>query len=427
MIISPAVRFIAVITATLMLLGPANAQSDNDALTPERAAELREIEQRLQAKEKEESRLKNEVKKRSREVASLRERMVETAEALQGAEKRIADINTEILRLESEEEEIVASLEGQQNNLGDVLAALQSLERSRPPAILVKPGDASAAARTALLLSEAAPAIEAKAALLKASLDSLRNVRASLNDERVAFEKTNAEVSDRRKVLAELLKEKQRERDVATRLARAAQTETAALASRATSLRGVLTRLEKFARSIVPRVKPALGKRPEGPDSGPTDPGPRVSPPSQKRPPLVRRLPKKPFKSARGKLASPVIGNITGQFGKTRPEGGKFEGLRFSVADKAIVTAPYEGNIAFSRPWGPVGNLIVLDVSDGYHILLMGVSGFLVEEGQRVRAGEPIGTMSGSNATLELEIRKDGEPVNPSLWLSDKVRNEAAF
>lgn len=412
----------AILAANLIFFGVAYGQSNNDALTPERAEELQEIEQRLEAKEKEESRLKDEAKKHAREVTSLRKRMVETAEALQGAERRIATINEEIVRLETEEKDIVASLEGQQENLGDVLAALQSLERSRPPAILVNPDDASTAARTALLLSEAAPAIEAKAARLKTSLDTLRTVRASLNDERVAFEKTNAEVKDRRKLLAGLLKEKQRERDVAARLARAAQTETAALAARATSLRGVLTRLEKFARSIVPRIKPPLSNKPDNPGSGPA-----VTPPSRKQPPIARRSPKVPFKTARGSLTAPVIGDIVGKFGNTRPEGGKYEGLRFSVADKAIVTSPFEGKIAFARPWGPVGNLIVLDVGDGYHILLMGVSGFLAEEGQRVRTGEPIGTMSGSNATLELEIRKDGEPVNPSLWLSDKVRNGASF
>ena len=78
--------------------------------------------------------------------------------------------------------------------------------------------------------------------------------------------------------------------------------------------------------------------------------------------------------------------------------------------------------MAFARSWDPIGNLIVLDVGGGYHILLMGVGGFLVEEGQSVKAGEPIAAMAGAGAELDLEIRKNREPVNPSLWLSDNAR-----
>lgn len=414
-------------------------------LTPEHAHELKEIERRLEQRAEEEARLKDEAKQKAQEVKSLRQRMIEAADAIQQAEQRIIEIRAEVERLEKEEHTLKQSLEAQQANLGDVLAALQSLERSRPPAILVTPESASTAARTALLLTDAAPELEARAATLKNSLDSLRKVRAALTDERVAFEKTNQQVNDRRTVLADLLREKQRERDVAARLARAAQTETAALAARATSLRGILTRLEKFARAITPRLKPdaPLRSLPKTPSSSPTNPAsiptpntaPREVPaavPGQPaarllspQPSLIPRVPTgRPFKAARGTLNAPVVGDIIGKFGQLRPEGGKFEGVRFSVADKAIVTAPFEGNVVFARSWGPVGNLIVVDVADGYHILMMGVTGFLVEEGQRVRTGEPIGTMAGAAATLELEIRKDGEPVNPSLWLSGKIKAE---
>jgi septal ring factor EnvC (AmiA/AmiB activator) len=55
----------------------------------------------------------------------------------------------------------------------------------------------------------------------------------------------------------------------------------------------------------------------------------------------------------------------------------------------------------------------------------MGFSQFLVQEGQKVAAGEPVGLVGGAStgqeARLDLEIRKDGEPVNPALWLSGKT------
>lgn len=388
--------------------GGALAQPDG------RERELAEIEKKLKERRHEESRLKDEAKERDKEVAALRRRMIETADALQSAERRISEIRRETAKLEAEETEIEASLRAQQESLGEVLAALQSIERARPPALLVAPNDAAKAARTAMLLADVTPQIEARAAALKQSLTALTTVRTSLESEREKAEKTNEEIAARRNVLAELLSTKQGERRVAERLAAAAQSETAALAARATSLRDIIGRLERLARIIAPRLKPPAPSHrlPAPPRPGPSRPDPFK--------------PDRAFSQAKGALKSPVVGTLIGRFGAPRPEGGRFEGLRFSVADQAIVTAPFEAKIAFARSWQPIGNLIVLDVGGGYHILLMGVGGFLVEEGQRVKAGEPIAAMNGSSGELDLEIRRNGDPVNPSLWLSDNAREPAS-
>lgn len=381
--------------------------------------ELAEIEARLKARAEEEKRLRDEAEARAKEVAELRYRMIETTNSLQDAERRLQAIAAELDRLDAEEARISTALIAERGNLSDVLAALQSLELGRPPALLVSPDDANRAARAAMLLSEAAPALEARAAALKESLDALARVRAERERERRAYEKTNEEISARRTLLAELLEKKQEERDVAASLAAAAQRETAALAARASTLREVLRRLERLASAITPRLKP---------------PPPRIDAPPAPSPRPARTpeifAPARPFAEARGALRPPVVGRLIGAFGAERPEGGRYEGVRFAVADQAIVTAPYEASVAFARPWGPVGNLMVLDVGGGYHILLVGVGAFLVQEGQLVAAGEPVAAMSappGGSATLDLEIRKNGEPVNPSLWLSRKSMEDMAF
>ncbi len=403
-------RFLIILLSSLVAVSAAGAQVER----PEN--ELAEIERRLEERRGEETRLRDEASAREKEVAALSQRMIETAEALQQAERRIAEIKIDVERLEGEETELETTLTKQRESLSEVLAALQSIERSRPPALLVSPEDASKAARTAMLLADVTPQIEARAALLKTALDDLAEVKADLEEERTKAEKTNEEIAARRTVLAELLAKKQGERRVARRLAAAAQSETAALAARATNLRDVIGRLERLARVVAPRLKPS-------PPNAPIAVAPEI-----RRPP-PKPLPFKParaFAAARGALKPPVAGTLTGRFGADRPEGGKFEGLRFATADRAIVTAPFEAQVAFARAWNPIGNLVVLDVGGGYHILLMGVGGFLVEEGQSVRAGEPVAAMGGSDATLDLEIRKNGEPVNPSLWLSENARPDPA-
>lgn len=381
---------------------------------PER--ELEDIERQLKERRDEESRLRDEAKEREKEVAALRRRMIETANALQDAERRLAEIRRETARLEKEEQTLKSSLKAQRDSLSEVLAALQSIERAKPPALLVSPDDAARAARTAMLLADVTPQIEAKAALLRNSIDELEQVKSSLEEERRKFEKTNEEISARRSVLAELLSKKQGERRVAERLAAAAQSETAALAARATSLRDIIGRLERLARVVAPRLKPPP------PDDGPAAVRTPVRPAPKPRP----FSPSRSFAAAVGTLRPPVVGNVIGRFGAARPEGGRYDGLRYSAADRAIVTAPFEGQVAFARAWNPIGNLIVLDVGGGYYILFIGVGAFLVEEGQSIKAGEPVAAMVGSGAVLDLEIRKNGEPVNPSLWLSDNAGADPA-
>ncbi len=381
-------------------------------------SELQEVERRLKDRAEEEKRLLREADARQKEVGALRHRLIETANSIQEAERKITTLETSITELETEKGEAEIALKAESSNLSDVLAALQSLEMSKPPALLVSPEDANKAARAAMLLSDAAPAVEARAARLREAIERLAMLSAQLDSERAAYERTNKELASRRDVLAELMAQKEKERDVAASLAAAAQKETARLAVKATSLREMVQRLERLAHSVTPRLKPPPPKKPVLSD---LDLSPAIKPVAPA--PFIGT---KNFAEARGRLRPPVAGRLTGEFGKARPEGGLFEGIRLAARDQAIVTAPFEGRVVVARDWRPIGNLVVLDVGGGYHILLLGVANILVEENQQITAGEPVATMAEGGADLDLQIRKKGEPVNPALWLSGKSIQELA-
>ncbi|MEM9496226.1 MAG: hypothetical protein AAGA09_09500 [Pseudomonadota bacterium] len=233
--------------------GPVRAQD---------ASELEEIEQRLKDRAAEERRLREEAAERAREVTALRHRLIETANSLQEAEQEISALESSIAELTAEEAEAKDALRRESDNLSAVLAALQSLELSRPPALLVTPEDANKAARTAMLLADAAPEVEARAASLREAIALLSSLATELEAEQDQFRKQNKELSARRDVLSELMAEKEKERDVAARLAATAQRETAALAARATSLREVVKRLERLAHAVTPRIKPPAPSAP---------------------------------------------------------------------------------------------------------------------------------------------------------------------
>ncbi len=381
--------------------------------------ELQEVERRLKDRAEEEKRLRREAAAREKEVAALRHRMIETANSIQQAERKITALEGSIAELEQEKAAAAAALRAESNNLSEVLAALQSLELSRPPALLVSPEDANKSARAAMLLSDAAPALEARAARLRTAVESLAELSAALARERATYAETNDELAARRDVLGDLMKQKEKERDVAAGLAAAAQKQTARLAVEATSLREMLRRLERLAHLVTPRLKPPPPKKIA---LSPLNITPAIKPIAPE--PFIAT---KNFAAALGRLRPPVAGRLTGAFGKPRPEGGVFEGIRLSARDQAIVTAPFEGRVVVARDWQPIGNLVVLDVGGGFHILLLGVDDILVEENQQITAGEPVATMPVGGADLDLQVRKKGEPVNPALWLSSKSIEELAF
>lgn len=430
---------IAAIALVLVSGQTRDAEAQNRRnISGKRDADIEEIERRLEQRRREEARLKDEASSKAKEVEALRQNLIDTAAALQDAEKRISEISAELVVLEKEESVLKTSLESEQEVLGEILGALQALERSRPPAILVTPEDSATAARTAILLSSAAPELKDKADALKRDIDRLATVTKALARERASYQKTNDDVGARRQLLADLLKQKQKERDVAQRLASAAQSETAALAARRSSVRGVLDGLEELAKVILPRIKPPVPEIDPSKENKPMRPRNRQTPTeTDKSGEAVRiakgvtKTPKRivkpktfrtdlPFGKARGQLNAPVVGDLVGKFGKSKPEGGSFEGVRYAAKDGAIVTSPYPASVAFARFYRPTGNMIVLDVGDGYHVLLMGVGTFLTEEGQTVAAGEPLAVMTGQDAKLELQIRRYREPVNPAKWLASE-------
>src|SRR5690606_14684105 len=100
----------------------------------------------------------------------------------------------------------------------------------------------------------------------------------------------------------------------------------------------------------------------------------------------------------------------------------------------AIVTAPADGNILYAGPFRSYGQLLILNVGDGYHVVLAGMSRINVAPGQTVLAGEPIGAMGDAKVAsaaesivgtdsreLYIEFRKDGKPVDPAPWWTRRL------
>ena len=126
---------------------------------------------------------------------------------------------------------------------------------------------------------------------------------------------------------------------------------------------------------------------------------------------------------AKGQLAAPVAGKVIRAFGDPT-DAGPATGLSYQAAPNARVTAPCAGRVAFADRFRTYGKLVIIDCGGGYHAVLSGLERLDAKVGQGIQAGEPVGAMptwepggTARRPSLYIELRHDGQPVNPAPWL----------
>jgi murein DD-endopeptidase MepM/ murein hydrolase activator NlpD len=125
----------------------------------------------------------------------------------------------------------------------------------------------------------------------------------------------------------------------------------------------------------------------------------------------------------RGQLTAPVAGTIVHAWGDAT-EGGPATGISYRAPPAARVVSLCSGRVVFAAPFHSYGLLLIVDCGGGYHAVLAGFDRLDVRVGQPVAAGEPVGVMpgwepgkQGNRPALYVELRHDGQPVNPAPWL----------
>ncbi len=201
------------------------------------------------------------------------------------------------------------------------------------------------------------------------------------------------------------------------------------------------TRASDLARQV-DNLKDLIGKLEQGLDPAIRDA--REAARSDSRPALSafrdpgRLTPAIAFVSLRGQVPSPVNGVKLKEFGAPDGHGGLEKGLSIATRAGAQVTAPADGWVVYAGAFRSYGQLLILNVGGGYHVLLAGMDRISVDLGQFVLTGEPVAVMgSGSHIAailatgssqpvLYIEFRKDGVPVDPGPWWAagegEKVR-----
>ena len=131
------------------------------------------------------------------------------------------------------------------------------------------------------------------------------------------------------------------------------------------------------------------------------------------------------FASRRGRLDAPVAGALLRPFGRVVDAEYRTEtfrkGVDFAVQKGEPVYAVARGEVRFAGWFRGYGRMVILDHGEGYFTVSAHLDDTRVETGERVRAGDPIGTAgdtgSLSGPRLYFEIRQGSRALDPTDWL----------
>jgi septal ring factor EnvC (AmiA/AmiB activator) len=90
----------------------------------------------------------------------------------------------------------------------------------------------------------------------------------------------------------------------------------------------------------------------------------------------------------------------------------------------AQVVAPADSKVLFAGPYHKTGQVLILEMADGYDLVLAGLNRLDVKGGDRVLEGEPLGTMpqDSRRAQLYFEVRHGEKAMSPAPWLEIGLR-----
>ena len=84
--------------------------------------------------------------------------------------------------------------------------------------------------------------------------------------------------------------------------------------------------------------------------------------------------------------------------------------------EKLIITVAGDrvtGRVAFAGLYRGFGQIVIVDHGQGWTSLVTGLGQAAVSVGDTVVAGSPLGTAGPGRPVVTLELRREGQPVNP--------------
>jgi len=321
------------------------------------------------------------------QAAALRRKLVATAARIENLERQKVEADVQIARLTAENNRLSADFANDRVAVTKLLGVLERLQHDMPPALAMHPDDALGAARGAMLIGASLPPVYAQAARLSRRIDALKRTRLALEQQQTQAADTTARLNIARSELDELLAQKEKEAEAAAETYGTLRVQLEKIAHEAADFQVLLARV----RALRQKAEQAEGSSGQG-----------VVTVTAGNTGALGGL-------GKNSLLEPVVGTL---------ENGR-SGLSYTTRPAAQVIAPADGKVLYAGPYHKSGQVLILEITTGYDVVLAGLGRVTVKPNDQLLAGEPVGTMSPDPVEdrLYFELRHGGHGQSPAPWL----------
>ena len=339
-------------------------------------------------------------------------RSIAIAAKIQVHESNLLNLEDELSALKERQHHAATALEKRRQQLSSMLVALQRISMHPPIVLLAQPRDPMDTIRSALLLRNTVPALQSMGQKLRRDLDTIREFTHAIAVARKNISREGIALKQQQNALTKLLSKKKLLATKSRHTHAKLQVRTAMLTKEVRTLRDLVTRLEingtrKQQRKSLPQLPTSIQLNGLFPNS-----------PIANTIAIPGRVIEVPVLAANG---LPVRGHIGRRFGENLKNGESAKGVSLKTRPGSTVIAPRDGIIVFAGPFRGLGELLIIQYQDKYHLLLAGMERIDKQVGESVLAGEPVGVMTTSKraeTALYMELRRNGRPINPLPWLA---------
>ena len=332
------------------------------------------------------------------EATSAQNRVAALSQTIHALEDGLEALRLGLRRASLRETAIRQEFNAESETVSRFLGVLLSIQSASGPLALLHPSGAIGTARSGMIVSEITPAIQGQADELRARLQEVALLRALQESAAQTLQQGLLDVQE-------------------------ARTELSMAISNRTNLPNRFVADPDHVQDLIETSETLAGFA-----SGLTDMdlGGPIDDPIQK------------FATSRGHLDLPVQGTVLRGYKQPDAAGVNHPGLLIAARPLSLLTNPWPATVRFRGPLLDYGNVMILEPDAGTLIVLAGLGTIYGDVGQVIPIGAAIGLMGGKSPdsvsffqnavngtgsdateTLYIEIRVDGDPVDPSDWFAN--------
>ncbi len=369
--------------------------------------DLMKIERQLQAERKVQLESQRKSDKLADEIRSVQRQMVRSAKAVQEKEDHLLHLDRKLEELREEEASLLEKLSKSKARTVHLVTALQSLALRPREQIFLEKQAPSHILRSRLMLNSSVPIARRMTQEVLADMEKLEATKIEIQAQISRVRETMEKLNERTEKMNGLISRKLRLQAQYDASHQKSGKKIVALANQANDLKELLQKIEQERQRRLEeerlRKEREMAQKQEREEVRPT-----LNPFSSNK--------GISFVNLKGKLSFPVVGRVVENFGESTVKGMHSKGLTIQTRPGTTLRSPIGGAVLFAGPFKSYGKMLIIDCKDGYLLLLAGLDEINVSAGQDVIEGEPVGRMGVERLNLYIEIRKDGQAIDPMPW-----------